>query len=338
MKKPTQTDVARLAGVSRATVSYVINGVDTQGITDDTRRRVMNAINELGYVINAGAQALRSGDTKTIGVMLSLYDNPFQWGILNGISREANEAGYKVLLANSALNATQENQRISELAEQRVDGLILVIELGALPNQIKQQLRKSTHPIVEITSTVSDFDYLRHGYDDATVVIMNHLFELGHRHIAFLHGVQGAIQGLDRLNAYRQAFANANLPFDERWVYHCGPSREDAYQATMNILSQPDRPTALLAINDILAIAAIRAAHDLGLSVPNDLSVAGFDDNPDVKYMIPSLTTVGSDTEQIGRHAVQLLVKRLTYPESKRETITAGWQVQVRESTGPVPD
>lgn len=339
MKKPTQADVARLAGVSRATVSYVINGKDSKGvpISEETRQRVLNAVEELGYVVNAGAQALRSGDTKTIGVMLPLYENPFFWEILSGISREANESGYKVLLANSVLDLEQTHHSVTELAEQRVDGLILLIEFESLPEKIMEQLRNSTHPIIEISAAESEFDYVQQNYGDGTTLLMEQLFELGHRRIAFLYGVHKPEQGLDRLTAYRRSLKDAGITLDESLIYHCGPTMEDAYQAARHLLEFGNPPTAIITLNDLLGIAAIRAVTDLGLRVPEEVSVAGFDDIPFARFVVPRLTTVAGDPEQNGRDAVRLLLKRLKEPDRPREVITARWQLIMRESTGPAP-
>jgi len=341
MKKPTQLDVARLAGVSRTTVSFILNGKDTKGvpISEETRQRVLKAIDELGYVVNAGAQALRSGDTKTIGVMLPIYENPFFWEILHGLSSEANEAGYKVLLANSILDPEQTNETISELAEQRIDGLIILMEVASLPEPAMEQLRKSTHPIVEGSSALSsEFDLIHQDYGEGMTAIMSHLFELGHRRIGYLHGVQEATtQGQDRLHAYTQAFLDANLPYDPSWIYRCGQSMEEGYETALQLLQQPDRPTALVAINDLLAIAAISAASDLGLRVPDDISIAGFDNIPFARFSVPKLTTVASQPVQKGRDAVRILLKRLKEPDHPRQVVTATWKLIVRESTGPVP-
>lgn len=339
MRRPTQSDVARLAGVSRATVSYVVNRKDTSAvpISEETRQRVMDAVDELGYVVNAGAQALRSGDTKTIGVMLPIYENPFFWEILDGISREANEAGYKVLLANSALDPEIASQNVSELAEQRVDGLIFMIEFGSLPDQIMEQLRNSIHPIVEISSSFSEFDLIQQGYSEATKALMTHLFELGHRRIGFIYGVHKPEQGLDRLNAYHEALHEMDIVFDESLIIQCGPSMEDGYQAALHLLQQQERPTAIIALNDLLGMATIRAASDLSLRIPEDISIAGFDDIPFAKFVIPRLTTIASNPEKNGRDAVQLLLKRLKEPARPHEVITAGWELVVRESTGSAP-
>ncbi|MBZ0286727.1 MAG: LacI family transcriptional regulator [Anaerolineae bacterium] len=339
MKRPTQVDVARLAGVSRATVSYVLNDPTDQRIpiSAETRQRVLSAIAELGYEIDARAQALRSGDTRTIGVLLPIYENPFFWQMLRGISSEAEAAGYSLLLAHSSLTPEQENQSVRELAEQRVDGLVMLIGFKLLPEQITNQLRRSSHPIVEISGTASEFDYVHQDYGAGTRALMNHLIEFGHRRVGFIYGVTIESQGFDRLDAYRRALEAAGLPYDESLVYQCGQLLEDGYEAAVHLLNQPDRPTALLAINDLLGMAAIRAAADLGLHVPGDVSIASFDNIPFSRFIVPRLTSVSGEPEQNGRDAVQLLLRRLSDPDRPREVITSSWALHVRESTGPAP-
>jgi LacI family transcriptional regulator len=339
MKRPTQVDVARMAGVSRATVSYVLNDQVDQRIpiSPDTRQRVLEAIAELGYKVDARAQAFRSGDTKTIGVLLPIYENPFFWQILSGISSEAESNGYSLLLAHNPLTPELEIQSVRELAEQRVDGLVLLIGFKVLPDQVINQLRKSSRPVVEITSTASEFDCVHQGYGAGTQALMFHLIELGHRRIGFVYGVTIPSQGLDRLDAYHQALEAAGLTYDETLVCQCGPLLEDGYQAALHLLSQPDRPTALLAINDFLAMAAIRAAVDLGFHIPGDVSVASFDNIPFTSFTVPRLTTVSGNPEQNGRDAVRLLLKRINEPDRPREFVTGDWNLVIRESTGPAP-
>jgi LacI family transcriptional regulator len=339
MKRPTQTDVARVAGVSRATVSYVLNDpLDRHiQISPETRQRVLDAIAQLGYEIDARAQALRSGETKTIGVLLPVYENPFFWQILIGISSEAQACGYHLLLAHDSLNPDQESHSIRQLSEQRVDGLILLIGLKEFSKQIMTQLRDSTRPIVEISGMTSEFDYVHQGYGEGAYALMAHLIELGHKRIGFVFGVTVEAQGMDRLMAYRRALETAGLPYDETLVLRCGEMMNDGYQAAVDLLSRPDRPTALIAINDLLGLAALRAAADLGLRVPHDVSIAGFDDIPFTRFSVPRLTTVASNPEQKGREAVRLLLRRLNDSERPREVIVSGWDLIIRESTGPAP-
>lgn len=338
-KRPTQADVARVAGVSRATVSYVLNDQTDQRIpiSVETRQRVLDAIAQLGYQVDARAQALRSGETKTIGVQLPIYENPFFWQILLGISAEAEASGYNLLLSHSALTPEQQTRSIRELAEQRVDGLVLMISFKGYSEQVINQLRQSQRPIVQISSSESEFDLIHQGYGEGAEVLMAHLLELGHQRIGFVYGVTIQSQGSDRLNAYRDSLENAGLEYDESLVLWCGERMEDGYQAALDLLSRSDRPTALLAINDLFGMAALRAAADLGLRVPEDVSIAGFDDILFTSYSVPRLTTVAGCAEENGRDAVRLLLKRLADPQRPREIITSKWELHVRESTGPAP-
>ena len=338
MKPPTQADVARIAGVSRATVSYVLNDQVEQRIpiSPETRRRVLDVIAELEYEPDARAQSLRRGNTRTLGVLIPLYENPHFWQILRGISDEAEASGYSVLLSHSTLTPEQERRSLRELAQQRVDGLILLVGFKYLPLSISEQLRKAGRPVVEMSSTSSEFDHVFTSYSEGTRALLQYLFEHGHRRIGFVYGVQMEAQGYDRLLTYRQILQDADI-LEDTLVQECGPSMEDGYQAALKILSRADRPTALLVINDLLAMAVVRAAADLGLSVPDDISVASFDDIPFSSYTVPRLTTVSGQPAQDGQNAVQLLLRRLNEPERPREIIPGGWQMMIRESTGPAP-
>jgi LacI family transcriptional regulator len=336
MKRPTQKDVAHKAGVSRSTVSYVLNDqTDLKiPISADTRQRVLRAMAELSYEPDARAQSLRRGHTKIVGVFMPVIHNPFFWQILPGISDALQEAGYSLHLSHNPLSSQQETNTIRELMRQRVDGFILLAALKYLPPRLADYLRKAGRPIVEITATKAEFDHVIHDYSSGTRTLMAHLLELGHRRIGFIYGVSQEVQGFDRLLAYRQVLQEAGLSNNEAFEVHCDDTLEDAYQAAYTLLNRPDRPTALLVINDMLAIAVMRAAGDLGLTIPGDLSVAGFDDIPFSSYTLPRLTTVSGKAEESGRDAVRLLLRRLIEPDLPQQVTTVGVQLIVRESTG----
>lgn len=338
MKRPTQKDVARRAGVSRSTVSFVLNDQSQLKIpiSDATRQRVLDAIAELGYEPDARAQSLRLGTTKIVGVILPVVQNPFFWQTLSGISSALQEAGYSLHLSHPPRDSRQEANTIRELIRQRVDGLILLASVKYLLPGLTDYLRTTGRPVVEITATRAEFDHVIHGYSSGTRALMEHLLELGHRHVGFIYGVGMEEQGVDRLLVYRQVLQEAGLSGENAFEMHCGDKLEDAYQAAHDLLSRPERPTALLVINDMLAIAVMRAAIDLGLTIPGDLSVAGFDDIPFSNYTLPRLTTVSGEAEQSGRDAVRLLLRRFAEPDLPRQVTTAAVQLIVRESTGPV--
>jgi len=335
MRRPTQEDVARKAGVSRSTVSYVLN--DQTGlqipISAETRQRVLEAIAELGYEPDARAQSLRRGHTKTVGVIIPVIQNPFFWQILSGISSELTPAGYNVYLS---IHPEERARALQELVQQRVDGFILLASVKRLSSELTDYLRQSDRPTVEITGTEAEFDHVVHSYASGTRALMMHLFEMGHRDIGFIYGVSNEVQGWDRLLSYRQVLQEAGMSGHNPYEVHCGVTMEDAYQAAYQLLSRPQRPTALLVINDMLAIAVMRAANDLGLSIPQDLSVAGFDDIPFASYTSPRLTTVSGQAEQSGREAVRLLLRRFAEPDLPQQVVMSGIKLIVRESTGPV--
>ena len=280
-------------------------------ISDETRQRVLEAIAELGYEPDARAQSLRRGNTNIVGVIIPVIQNPFFWQILSGISDALQEAGYSLHLSHHPLDSQQEANTIRELTRQRVDGFILLAAVKYLLPRLTDYLRKAGQPIVEITATKAEFDHVIHGYSSGTRALMAHLLELGHRQIGFIYGVTQEVQGFDRLLTYRQVLQEAGLSGNNAFEMHCGDKLEDAYQAAYTLLNRPDRPTALLVINDMLAIAVMRAAGDLGLTIPGDLSVAGFDDIPFSSYTLPRLTTVSGKAEESGRDAVRLLLRRI---------------------------
>ncbi|MBZ0282057.1 MAG: LacI family transcriptional regulator [Anaerolineae bacterium] len=335
MKRPTQKDVAQRAGVSRSTVSYVLNDQTELKIpiSDETRQRVMDAIAELGYEPDARAQSLRSGSTNIVGVIIPVIQNPFFWQILSGISESLQEAGYSLHLTHHPLDQQQEANTIRELTRQPVDGFILLAAAKYLLPRLTDYLRKSGRPVVEITAAKAEFDHVVHAYSSGTRELMAHLLELGHRRIGFIYGISNEVQGFDRLLIYREVLEEAGLQPNE---IHCSESLKDAYQAAYTLLSEPDRPTALLVINDMLAVAVIRAANDLGLTVPGDISVAGFDDIPFSDFTSPRLTTVSGMAEDSGRDAVRLLLNRFVEPDLPQQVTTAHVRLIVRESTGPV--
>ena len=345
MKRPTQADVARLAGVSRATVSYVLNG---QGngkvpISEETRQRVTEAIEKLAYVPDASAQALRSGSTKTIGLIIPDLQNPHFWENADGVADEARAAGYHLLLTSNYLSPVYGQDVFRDLSRRRIDGLILMgclIDESAEAGAIMTQLSERGVAIVEISGLAQvehELDRVVSDYRDATQELMAHLLALGHRRIGLINGVALPDLAEDRVGAYQDSLRAAGIEPDPALLATCGPSMEEGYQAARQLLERRPRPTALVAINDILAMGALRAAGDLGLGVPTDLSLVGFDDTPMAQFMLPRLTTVSKDAVNMGRRAVRLLLARLDDPKRPRQQVKAGARVILRESVGPAP-
>ena len=341
MNRPTQVDVARLAGVSRATVSYVLNRV-TDGrvpISEETRQRVLEAIEELGYEPDARAQALRSGNTNTIALIIPDLRNPHFCEAATGVEQEARASGYHVLLSSTALNDEYAVDIFKDLAGRRIDGLILgssfIIESEEAQATLAR-LRKRGLPIVELSENYG-VDSVAADYRVATTEVMQYLVSLGHRRIGLVYGVGGHELGKDRLEPYQEFLTQAKIRIDDGLVISCGPTIEDGYQAAKKLLELPSRPTAILAINDLLAIGALRAAGDLGLQVPNDLSLVGYDDIPMSIYLVPRLTTVTKNAHELGRKAFEVLLERMQNPDLPLQKIHGPAKLIIRESTGPAP-
>ena len=346
MKRPTQADVARLAGVSRATVSYVVND-QTGGrvpISEETRQRVLDAIAELDYVPDARAQALRSGNTKTIGLIIPDIHNPHFWEIADGVEQEANVAGYHILLSSIPPENKQAEEIFKNLSHRRIDGLVMIPSFIYHSEEAQKTLARLLKRRVPIVGMMSDqgevsyqIDRVISDYRDTTTELMSHLLSLGHRRIGFIFGIAVPDLGEDRLLAYRESLQVAGLPVDPELIVDCGPTIEDSYQATKQLLALPSPPTALLAINDLLAVGALRAIEDLNLNVPQDVSVVGYDNIPLAKYLVPRLSTASKDGEIMGREAVRLLLARLQDPDQPPQEIRLPARLIIRESIGPAP-
>jgi LacI family transcriptional regulator len=346
MKRPTQADVARLAGVSRATVSYVVND-QTGGrvsISEETRQRVLEAIAELDYVPDARAQALRSGNTKTIGLIIPDIHNPHFWQIADGVEQEASAAGYHILLSSIPPENQDAEEIFTNLSHRRIDGLVMVpsfIYQSAEAQKTLAYLLKRRVPIVGMMADHGgasyNIDRVISDYKDTTTEVMTHLISLQYRRIGFIFGIAVPDLGADRLLAYRESLQAADLPVDPNLIVECGPTLEDSYHATRQLLELPSRPTALLAINDLLAIGALRAARDIDLHVPQDVSLFGYDDIPLAKYLVPRLSTASKDGEKMGREATRLLLARLQDPDRPRQEIKLPARLILRESIGPAP-
>lgn len=315
-------------------------------ISGETRKRVWDAIGELGYVPDARAQALRSGDTHTLGLIMPDIHNPHFCETAEGVEQEARASGYNLLLSSAAITVEHINTVFSPLLDGKVDGLIVMGTFTSVSEETGAYLNrffKRHSSIVEICGNHThnhahyDLDRVCSDYYAAAKEAMAYLMGMNHRRIGMIYGVEVPEPGLDRLRAYEECLLSAGLPIDEGLVIRCGSTLEAGYQAASELLSLPERPTAIIAINDVLAIAALRAIRDVGLRLPDDISLLGFDDIPVAQYLVPRVTTVSKDIIALGRRAVQLLLTRIENPQHPRQTETRPARLIIRESTGPAP-
>ena len=257
-----------------------------------------------------------------------------------------------MLLSSADLNPDHGKDIFKEMSRRRTDGLILMsafIFQSEEAQQILTRLLKRRFPIVKIGEHPT-IDCVVSNYTAATQEAMTYLLSLQHRRIGLIYGVRppwdtsntaelsvDSAGGLDRLLPYQDCLKAAGLPVDPELIVTCGTTIEDGYQAALQLLKLPMRPTALLAINDLLAIGALRAAGDLGLNIPADLSLIGYDDIPLTSYLVPRLTTSSKDMAKVGRGAVKLLLTRIQDPDRPQQRIDVQARFIIRESTGPAP-
>ncbi|MGZ9223687.1 MAG: LacI family DNA-binding transcriptional regulator [Anaerolineales bacterium] len=335
----TMVDVARHAGVSQTTVSFVLNSNETPNIPDETRQRVLDAIKELGYEPDSRAQALRSGSTRTIALVIPDLRNPHFCEYATAIEEAARASGYHLLLFSTTLNDEYAVDIFKDLARRRFDGLILVSAFILESKEAQAtlaQIRKRGLPVVELSQNYG-VDAVNADYRKVTKEVMSYLFSLGHRRISMIYGVGGHELAEDRLRPYRASLEVAGIPFDAALVQECGPTIGDGYQAAKKLLELGERPTAIITINDLLAMGALRAAADLKLHVPDDLSLVGYDNIPMADFLIPRLTTVTKDAYTLGVQAFKMLITRIQNPDLPRQIVQHPPRLIIRESTGPAP-
>jgi LacI family transcriptional regulator len=333
--------VATKAKVSIGTVSNVLSG--NRPVSDEVRNRVLKAIDDLDYHPNMVAHSLITGQTKTIGLIIPDIQNPHFWQIVEGIEDGAQRAGYHILFSSMHLNVKYGVSIFKDLAGRRIDGLILMGGLLDKSDEAKTtlaQLLKRNLPIVEINdqpSQTHEIDCVYSNYREVTREAMCHLFSLQHTRIGFINGAEPPELASDRLEAYQAILESASISFDPDLVAYCGATLEDGYQAALQLLNRSPRPTAILAINDLMALGVLRAAGDLGLNVPKDLSLISFDDIPIAQYLVPRLTTATKEPVLMGNEAVRLVFERIENPNQLRQEVKISARFIIRESTGHAP-
>jgi LacI family transcriptional regulator len=331
---PTIHDVAKRAGVGSITVSRVIN--NSGYISSETRERVQKAIVELGYVPNTLARSLRSRRTNTVALMVTDITNPFFTTLARGVEDAANEAGYTVIFCNTDESAAKEEKYLNVLLQKQVDGLLLVPTQRNV-NTIQQILKHGT-PVVVLDRRISevDVDTVRCDSLDGAYKLTEYLVSLGHRQIAVMSGAVGVSTADDRVAGYQKALVENGITIDERFIFRGEFTPDSGYSMTKQAINLPLRPTALIAANNFITIGAMKALQEVGMKVPEDMALAGFDDLPPAIVTFPFFTVVCQPAYEMGTQAMQLLLKRLNDKEMGAfQEVILPTQLIVRRSTGP---
>ncbi len=303
-------DVARAAGVSTATVSLAMQ----QGsrISSETRERVRLAMEQTGYRYNRFAAKLRTGQSMTVGLIITDIANPYFAALAGGAETVLEKHGYMMFLVNSSDVSTRQSRQISTLLEHGVDGILLSPADGTDAQTIKKGLVGGP-PIVQVSRWLADLPCDVVGPDNSmmTAEATRHLIGLGHRRIAFLGGTYGQSARVERLAGYSHAIKNAGLLVDPVLTPMALPTRANGALLLRKVMALSDPPTAAICYHDLMALGALQAAQELGLDVGENFAIVGFDDIVEAALARPALTTVHVDAESIGRIAALRLLARL---------------------------
>ena len=330
----TIMDVARASGVSYATVSRVLSGYEF--VKQSTRNRVLEAVEHLGYVANLPARSLAGGRSRIIGLLVPNLDISYVGTITRGIDQALERANYDLMLYTSHRHPDNESLYVSAIANGLTEGLLLIAPL--VPTTYLVGLRERNFPYVLIdqsdtteNSSIVDATNWQGAYE-AT----RYLAQVGHTRIAFLTGEATIRSATDRLQGYKAALADCNIPVQEELVIEGDFQQQTGYECTRRLLqSVQPRPTAIFASNDLSALGAMDAARESGLRIPDDISIIGFDDIPQVSLVYPKLTTVRQPLEQMGQVAVELLLERIEDRSRPPQRVTLATELIIRDSCGP---
>jgi DNA-binding LacI/PurR family transcriptional regulator len=337
----TIRDVARRAGVSTATVSYVLN--DSRQVGEETRRRVMTAARELGYRPSVIARGLQAGESRMLGYSWRPVSpnqfNPILEQFINSVAEASARHGYHVLTfpypdESSAVDVYR------ELVESgRVDGFIL--PNTRFDDERIRYLRKAGFPFVAFGRSNPDWDFPWVDVDGADGVrqAMEYLYQLGHRRIACLAWPEELVPGHYRLLGYQSFMDQAGLPMPEGFILRAENDYHAGYRAMHDwlALAEEQQPTAVVALSDLLAIGVLNAGCDAGLVVGSDLAVVGFDDSPIACYLRPPLTSLRQPIRELGDQLISMLIGLVQHEDVQTTRVLLKPRLIVRDSTGPCP-
>lgn len=335
-------DIAELVGVSITTVSRVIKNDSSRNVNPETKKKVWQAVKELGYIPNEYARQLVTSSTKEkkqtkrIAWLASprlAETNPYFSKIYSGISETLNDAGYTLLLLSNE-DLDDEAFFHQMIREKEVDGVLLIDKVDEnMLLDIKHMI-----PVVGVDFNYSDHAISTVDYDreEAAYKAVEHLISKGHRQIGFIGGrIDIEMTKEKRFKGFKKAMNEFSLPVKEKWIINSNWCLEQSYKATKNLLNENpiNRPTAILCAGDLLAIAAMRAAHELGLHIPNDIAFIGIDNNEMAQYVVPSLTTISIPQYEMGVIAAKTLMNQIEDNPNLALKTLLPFELLIRQST-----
>jgi LacI family transcriptional regulator len=329
-ERPTIIDVAREADVSYTTVSRVINGKGY--VRAATRERVLQAMTRTGYTVNRQARALAGGRHQVIGLLVPELDTSYVGEILRGIDEEIAAAGYDLMLYTTHRRRTRESIFVNSITTGMTDGLLMILPVD--PAAYVTSIRRRDFPFVQIDHEGRDNEGPSVGATnrEGARQAMRYLIGLGHRRIGFITGNLEMDCAHERLAGYRESLAEHGIALDDTLVVEGNFHKPLAFQRTRELLALADPPTAIFAANDVSAFGVMDAVRDLGLRVPDDVSVVGFDDIPDARINTPALTTVRQPMREMGARATRMLLDRIGGDDPEPPRIELPTELVVRDT------
>ena len=337
-KRTTAQDVADLAGVSRTTVSFVLNNVSGMRISDDTRQRVSDAARQLDYHPDATARRMVRGRTSIIGFVLrqtpgQAFADHFLPQVLHGLSQAATTQSYHILIEPAPPDDSNSYLRL--IRERHVDGIVLsgprfddqeLLRAESSPVVLMGQLPNTDLPFVDVDNV------------SGAALVTRHLIAHGHQQIGFISNARPAYTAsADRLAGYQQALAAAGIPFNECLVRYGDFAPASGEIAMNDLLQLTPRPTAVFVASDTVAIGALKAIRGAGLTVPHDIALVGFDDAPHSEFIEPPLTTVRLPAYGLGWGAADLLIRLINKEVIRQPAVLLDTELIIRKSCGAHP-
>ena len=297
--------------------------------------RVEAAITELGFVPNRLASGLRSKRSNTLALVLTDITNPFFTTIARGVEDMASDTGYTVIFCNTDESVSKEKMYVQMILEKRVDGIILVPALSGLDSVTL--IKKQGIPIVVLDRRIPDLktDVVRCDSEGGAYNLTRLLLSLGHREIAILNGPSGVSTSEDRLTGYRRALTEAGIATNTNREYYGAFTQESGYELTHKALANAQKPTALFATNNFIAFGVLKALQEIGLRVPEDIAVVGFDDLPSSLVTFPFLTVAAQPAYEMGRRAIEILLNKLEGGAADLyQEVVLPAEIVIRQSSG----
>jgi LacI family transcriptional regulator len=327
-------DVAREARVSTATVSHVIN--NTRHVSEEVRARVLEAVGRCGYYPNAHARSLVSGRSQIFGLVVSDISNPFFPELVKSIETAAFERGYDVMLSNTNYDPERTSHYVRRFIERKVAGVVIMT--SELDTALVDELARREVSVVflDLGQPGVHMSNLRVNYEAGIEEAIRHLASLGHTEIAFVGGPRHLRSAARRHEAFLNSMRRY-LPDAPLRVLHADFKLEGGRRAACELLAGRERPTAVLAANDMMALGAMVEFRAAGLHIPRDVSIIGFDDIAFTTLAEPQLTTVSLPRVELGRRAVEALMMTLEHPDQRGVEINIPTYLVIRGSTAPAP-